>query len=81
MGCLYYRRGDLSVVRRDDQNIHAFREQVVALFRLHRVIAVGDLDFAFSADFLATLLDQSLVALPAFLFQSIHGKADAHRPA
>ena len=68
-------------MRRHDQNIDALGQKVVALFGLHGVVTVRDLNFAFSADFLAALLDEGLVALPAFLLQRVHRKADAHGSA
>jgi hypothetical protein len=66
-------------VWRHDQNVHILGQKVVALFRLHGIVAVGDLYFTLGADFLAPLLEQGLVALPAFFFQRVHGNAYAHR--
>src|SRR5207244_8912219 len=61
--------------------IDALREEVVTLFGLHGVVTVRDLDFAFRADFFATLFDEGLVALPAFFLQRVHRKPDPHRSA
>src|SRR5712692_3550095 len=73
------RGGNLAVVRRDDQNIDALRQKSLALVYLRRVVTVRDQHLALGADFFAALFDQLLVALPAFLFQRVHGKAYAHR--
>ena len=75
---LHNRGGDLAVVRRDNQDIHALRQKVVTLFRLHCIIAVRDLHFALGADFFAALFNRSFIALPALFFQRVHRKADAH---
>jgi len=42
MSVLDDRRGDLAVVRHDDQNIDAFGQEIVGLLGLHGVITVGD---------------------------------------
>jgi hypothetical protein len=73
-------RGDLSVMRRNDQDIDTFGEKALGLIYLGGVAAIGDQYLTLRADFLAALFDQRLVALPAFLFQSVHRKSDAHRP-
>jgi hypothetical protein len=65
-------------VRRDDQNVDALGEKVVALFRLHGIVAVGDLYFTLGTDFFAPLFEQGLVALPTFFFQRVHGNAYPH---
>ncbi len=73
------RRGNLSVVRSDDQDVDALRQKRFALVHLRRVVAVRDQHLALSALFFAALFNQLLVTLPAFLFQSVHGKTYAHR--
>ena len=68
--------GDLAVVRRDDQNVHALRQEVVALLCLYGVVAVGDLNVELRADLLGPRLDERLVALPALLLERVHREAD-----
>src|SRR2546423_5960795 len=75
-----YRGGDLTVVRRDNQNVNAFGEKTLGLVNLGRVVAISDQYFTFSADFFAALLNQSFVALPTLFLQRVHRKADANWP-
>ena len=67
---------DLAVVRRDDQNVHALRQKVVALLGLHGVVAVGDLHVELRADLFGPRFHQRLVALPALLLERVHREAD-----
>ena len=66
---------------RHDQNIDALGQEVVTLFGLHRIVAVGDLNFTVGAGLFAALFDEGLVALPAFFLQRVHRKPDPHRSA
>jgi hypothetical protein len=61
-------------VRRDHQHIYALRQKILGLIGLQMVIAVGDFDLEFRAEFLRLRGHEFFIALPT-LFLSVSIKA------
>ena len=69
-------RHGVAVVRRDDDDIHAFRDESLNIGHLANVGAIGALYLPPRADFDGSAHEGVPVALPAFFLQGVERKAD-----